>query len=342
MVARHRALHTSRRAFVQGAGLAGLGLVAACGRLPGQADAPKIARIGWLGNIRADANPDPNFEAFREGLRELGYAEGQNILIEVRWAEGRVERLPALAGELVRLQPDILVTTTTLPTQAAVQATTTIPIVFIAVGDPVGLGFVTSLARPGGHITGESDLFVGLAGKRLELLKETVPSISRVAALWNPPNPSSALEWSEVQDAARNLALEVRSVEAQSSEDLAGAFETISREHADALIILTAAFLSVIGTSQLPSLIARSRLPTMHYRRADVAAGGFMSYGPSFTSLYRRAAYYVDRILKGTKPAELPVEQPREFDFVINLKTAQALGLTIPHHVLLQATEVIQ
>jgi putative tryptophan/tyrosine transport system substrate-binding protein len=332
----------SRRHFVRGAGLTGLGLLTGCGRSPGQAEAPKVARIGWLGDIRADPNFDPNFEAFREGLRALGYVEGQNILVEARWADGHVARLPALAAELIQLQPDIVVTTTTLPTQAAVQATTTIPIVFIAVGDPVGLGFVSSLARPGGHITGQSDLFVGLAGKRLELLKETVPSISRVAVLWNAPNPASGLEWSEVQDAARKLGLELRSVEAQSREDLAGAFETIAREHADALIILTAAFLSVIGTPQLPTLIVGSRLPTMHYRRADVAAGGLMSYGPNFASLYRRAGYYVDRILKGAKPADLPVEQPREFEFIINLKTAQALGLSVPQHVLLQATEVIQ
>jgi len=331
----------TRREFVQGVGIAGLGLLAGCGQLPWQAQA-RVPRIGWLGNVRADANLDPNFEAFREGLRGLGYADGQNIVIEVRWSEGRVERLPALATELVRLQPDVLVTTTTLPTQAAMQATSTIPIVFCAVGDPAGLGMVASLARPGGNITGQSDLFVGLSGKRLELLKEAVPSAARVAVLWKPANPASVLEWGETQQAARALGLEPISAEADSGDDLPRAFETIAGAHPDALIILSAAYTSVISTPRLPEFIARSRLPTMHYRREDVAAGALMAYGPRLVSQYRRAAYYVDRILKGTPPAEIPVEQPREFDFVINLKTAQTLGLTIPPHVLLQATEVIQ
>jgi putative tryptophan/tyrosine transport system substrate-binding protein len=333
----------SRRRFMQGARLAGLGLLAGCGRLPFQSQGiAQVPRIGWLGNVRAGGNLDPNFEAFREGLRELGYVEGQNLAIEVRWAEGRVERLPELAAELVRLQPDVLVTPTTPQTQAALQATSTIPIVFIAVSDPVGLGMVASLARPGGHLTGQSDFFAGVSGKRLELLKETVPGAARVAVLWNPTNPASALEWSATQHAARTLGLEVLLVEVGSADNLIDAFKTIVREHADAVIILSAAFLSVLGAPKLPELVARSRLPTMHYRRADVAAGGLMSYGPSFASLYRRGAYYVDRILKGTKPSDLPVEQPREFELVINLQTAQTLGLTIPQHVLLQATEVIR
>jgi putative tryptophan/tyrosine transport system substrate-binding protein len=334
-------MRISRRQFVQGVGTTGLALVAGCGPLPWQAQA-RVPRIAWLGNVRADADLDPNLEAFREGLRELGYADGQNIVIEVRWSEGRTERLPALATELVQLHPDVLVTTTTLPTQAAMQTTSTIPIVFCAVGDPAGLGMVGSLARPGRNITGQSDLFVGLSGKRLELLKEAVPGAARVAVLWNPPNPASVLEWGEAQQAARALGLDPISVATDSGDDLPRAFETIAAARPDALVILSAAYTSVISTPRLPEFIARSRLPTMHYRHEDVAAGALMAYGPRLVSLYRRAAYYVDRILKGTPPAEIPVEQPREFDFVINLNTARALGLTIPEHVLLQATEVIQ
>jgi putative ABC transport system substrate-binding protein len=333
----------SRRQFVQGVGVASVALVG-CARLPFQAQQtpPSISRIGWLGNTRANTETDPNFDAFREGLRELGYIEGQNIVIETRWAEGRVEQLPALAMELARLQPDVLVTTTTQPTQAAMEVTSTIPIVFSAVGDPVGLGMVASLARPGGNVTGQSDLFVGLSGKRLQLLKETVPSAVRVAVLWNPPNPASALEWSEAQGAARSLGLDPISVEVGNDGDLAGAFELMARERPDALLILSAGYSSLLGTPRLPELILKSRLPTMHYDDRSVPSGVLMSYGPRLISLYRHAAYYVDRILKGAKPADLPVEQPREFEFVINLKTAQALGLTIPEQVLLQATEVLQ
>jgi putative ABC transport system substrate-binding protein len=281
------------------------------------------------------------FEAFQQGLRELGYVEGQNLAIEPRGAEGRYERLPDLAAELVRLQPDVLVSSATPATRAAQQATSTIPIVFIAVGDPVGLGIVASLDRPGGNVTGVSDLFVGLSGKRLELLKETVPGVSRVAALWNPSNPAIALEWSGTQEAGRMLGLEVQSVEAHSADDLAGAFETIARERADALIVLSDPLIS-LGNAQILDFAVRSRLPTMHSQRATVEAGGLMSYGPSLTGLSRRGAYYVDRILKGTKPANLPVEQPREFELVVNRRTAQALGLTIPADVWLQTTEVIE
>ena len=331
--------HWSRRQFVQGLGVASLALMAGCGRLPGQAQPPvKVLRIGWLGPSNG---PDLNFEAFRQGLREFGYVEGQNVVIEARWAEGHAERYPALAAELVGLQPDVIVTVSTPPTEAAKQATTTIPIVFTSSGDPVGLGLVASLARPGGNITGQSNLFVALGRKRLELLKETVPSVARVAGLWNPTNPANAPEWSATQEAARTLGVEALSVEVRTSGDLAGAWDTIADERADAVVLLGDPLFS-LNNPQFPDFIARTRLPTMTTARAAVEAGGLMCYGPSLTGMSRRAAYYVDKILKGASPAELPVEQPREFEFIINLKTAQALGLTIPEHVLLQATEVLQ
>jgi putative ABC transport system substrate-binding protein len=329
--------HLSRRHFVHGAGVAGLALLAACGRLPGQAEPSlKVARIAYLGNA-------PRLQTLREGLRELGYVEGQNLVIETRATTGvSPEQYPALVAELVRLQPDVLVATTTPVAQAAMRATSTIPIVFIAVSDPVGSGLVASLARPGGNLTGQSDMFAGLSGKRLQLLKETVPSTARVAALWNPANAGAALEWNEMQEAARALEVKVLSAPVGSGDDLVGAFESIARDRPDALIVLSDTLLAVSNTPQLPGLVAGSQLPTMYFSRDGVVAGMLMSYGPSFDSLYRRGAYYVDRILKGAKPADLPVEQPTKFDFVISLPAARALGLSIPQHVLLQATEVIQ
>jgi putative ABC transport system substrate-binding protein len=330
----------SRRQFVQGVGLGGLALLAGCGRLPWQADSPRVARIGYL-----DGGYDshPYFEAFRQGMRDSGYVEGQNLVIEGRWAEGQAERLPALAAELASSSVDVIVVAANTPAaQAAKAATSTIPIVMTGISDPVAAGLVASFAHPSGNVTGLSDLAVGLSAKRLELLKETVPGASRVLALGNSTNPASALDWSGTQEAARTLGMEVGAVEVRSREDLPGAFETVARERPDALIMLAEGFLGASSSPQLPGLIARSGLPTIHRSRLDAEAGALMSYGPSYAGLARRGAYYVDRILKGAKPADPPVEQPREFDFVINLKTAQALGLTIPQHVLLQATEVIQ
>jgi putative tryptophan/tyrosine transport system substrate-binding protein len=332
-------MRLSRRQLVQGVGAVGLGLLAGCGRLPGQPP-PKVARVGYIGFTDAS---HPYFQAFRQGLHELGYVEGHNIVIEGRWAEGQRERLPALAAELSRSSVDIIVVAASTPAAlAARNATSTIPIVMTGISDPIGVGLVTSLARPGGNVTGLSDLAVGLSGKRLELLKEIVPHASRVAALGNPTNAASAREWSETQEAARTLGVEMRSVDILSADDLPGAFETITRERADAVIMLADSLTGMSVSPQLPDLVARSRLPTIHRSRLDVEAGALMSYGPSYTGLARRGAYFVDRILNGAKPTDLPVEQPREFDVVINLRTAQALGLTIPQHVLLQATEVIQ
>jgi putative tryptophan/tyrosine transport system substrate-binding protein len=337
VAAEYHGLQISRRRFVQGAGLAGLGLLAACGRLPRQAEpAPKVVRLGYMGNpVRV--------HWLREGLRELGYVEGHNLVIDTRApASYGAGPYAAPMEELVRLRPDVLVAATTPQALAAQQATTTIPVVFIAVSDPVGVGLVASLARPGGNITGQSDFFAGLAGKRLELLKELVPSVTRVAALWNRRNPATALEWRSLQEGSRALGLDLLSADVQSRDELTSAFDRMTRDRADALIVLSDGLFALAETPQLSELVLHSRLPTMYYVRDGVAAGMLMSYGPSLDSLYWRAAYYVDRILKGASPADLPVEQPREFDFVINLRTAQALGLTIPPHVLLQATEVIQ
>jgi putative ABC transport system substrate-binding protein len=276
-------------------------------------------------------------------MSDLGYIEGQNLHIEVREAEGQPARLPALAAELTNSSVDVIVAGASTPAaQAAHQATRTIPIVMTGVGDPVAAGLVASLARPGGNVTGLSDLAVGLSGKRLELLKETVPGASRVAALGNPDNAASAADWRATQEAARTLGLDVWSVDVRSADDLPGAFETIARERPDGLLMLADPLLGVSTTTQLAHLVARSRLPTIHRSRLDADAGALMSYGPNYPALARRGAYYVDRILKGAKPADLPVEQPMTFDFVVNMKTAQALGITFPNEIMLQVTEVVQ
>jgi putative tryptophan/tyrosine transport system substrate-binding protein len=335
-----RGSRLSRRQFVVGTGMAGLGLPAGCGRLPWQArPPPRVARIGYLGP--GDTFP-PYFEGFRQGLREFGYVEGETLVLEVRWAEGRYEQFPALAAELVQLQPDVILSQSTPSTQALQQATSTIPIVMTGISDPVGLGVVASLARPGGNFTGTSDLHLGLSAKRLELLKETVPGASRVMALWNPLSSATAVDLRGMQDAGRVLGVDVLSLEVRSKDDLAGAFETVARERVDALIMTTDNLFSAGAPPEFMGLVAESRLPSMHFERSFVVAGGLMSYGPSRTALYRRAAYYVDRILKGVKPADLPIEQPMTFDFVVNMKTAQALGITFPNEILLQVTEVIQ
>jgi len=328
----------NRRRFVQGVGVTGLALLAGCGRLPGQAPA-RVYRLGYLTTDSPDP-PSSNLDAFRQGLRDLGYDEGQNLVVEYRHAEGQLERLPELAAELAQLQVDVIVTLAAPPTLAARQATETIPIVFTNVNDPVGLSLVASLARPGGNITGLSTLSGVTSGKRLELLKETVPGVSRVAAFWSAANPGQVLVFQEAQEAAQALGLQLQPLGARSPDDFDSLFDVAIGERADALVVLPAVRLRY--PSQLVDFAAKHGLPAMYSERAKVEAGGLMAFEPNYGALNRRAAYYVDRILKGTKPADLPVEQPREFDFVINLRTAQALGLTIPPHVLLQATEVIQ
>jgi len=298
--------------------------------------AQKAPRIGLLGT-----SVSPLWETFLQGLRALGYVEGQNLAIERRYSEGRDKRFPDLAAELIRLKVDVIVTSGTPATLAAKNATTTIPIVMAAVGDPVGVGLVGSLARPGGNITGLSLLNPELSGKRLELLKEVLPRTTRVGVLANPTNPWTALMLRETQVAARTLGMQLQIMEAQRPNDFEGTFEAATREHAGALIVLEDPFLFTYRV-RISGLAAKNGLPAMYGLREFVDAGGLMSYGPSAPDLFRRAATFVDKILKGAKPADLPVEQPTKFELVINLKTAKALGLTIPPSVLVRADEIIQ
>ena len=300
----------------------------------------KQPRIGFLSPLPSNApGASRNLEAFRQGLRELGYSEGPHLILEYR--EASPDRLAEYAAELVRLPVDVLVTWTTPAIQAAQQATTTIPIVMAASGDPIRTGFVASLARPGGNITGLTILSAELSAKRLELLTQLVPGLAWVAVLWNPANPAMVLEWHEAREAARRLGVQVQSLEIRGPDDLAGAFAAATQEQSQALYFTADALFSTHARQILDSA-ARIRLPTSFHRREFVEAGGLMTYGVNLPDLFRRAATYVDKILKGAKPADLPVEQPTTFEFVINLKTAHALGLTISPTLLFQATEVIR
>src|SRR5256712_4884023 len=304
--------------------------------------AGKVPRIGFLG-VTSPSDRPSHLDAFRQRLRELGWVEGQNIVIDYRYAEGRVDRLPDLAAELVRLKVDLIVASAgTQAATAAKNATETIPIVMIYVRDPVGTGLIASLARPGGNVTGVSG-YAGLeiVAKQLELLKETVPKIRRVAILSNPDNAYHQLAIREVNVAARSLGVQLQLLEARGPNEFDGAFAAMAKERVGALLVLSDAIFGSHRT-RLADLAARSRLPAAFGVRDDVEAGGLMSYGPSILDSYRQAATYVDRILRGAKPAELPVERPTKFELVINMKTAKALGLTIPQSVLLRADEVIQ
>jgi putative ABC transport system substrate-binding protein len=281
-------------------------------------------------------------EAFRQGLRDLGYVEGQNLIIEWRWAEGREERLPDLAAELVRLQVEVIVVGGVTAIRAVQHATSTIPIVMAANYDPVGEGFIASLARPGGNITGLSWLGAELPGKRLELLKETLPQSTRIAVLGNPANAAHDSWLHSLSAAARALGLHLHVVELHRADELDSAFAAITSAGADALIVLSDPALIDGLYGRIVDLAAKSRLPAMYDWRAYVDAGGLMSYGPSMPDMQRRAASYVDKILQGAKPADLPIEQPTTFNLVINLKVAKALGLAIPPTILFQADEVLQ
>jgi ABC-type uncharacterized transport system substrate-binding protein len=280
-------------------------------------------------------------EVFLEGMRALGYVEGQNLVIEYRGAAGQYERFPALAAELVRLPVDVLMTGNTQAALAAKQATSTIPIVMVNIGDAVRTGLVASLARPGGNITGMSIMNPEVVGKMLEILKEVVPTVSRVAILWNPAGPGHALQVRAAEVAAQALGVQVHRVEASSPEAFDGAFAAMTRAHAGALLVLGEPVFSQ-HRSWLAELAAINHLPAIYRIREHVEDGGLMSYGPSLPDMWRRAATYVDKILKGAKPADLPVEQPTKFELVINLKTAEALGLTIPPTLLFQADKVIR
>ncbi len=317
----------------------GLGLLAA--PLAAEAQQPaKVPRIGFLGGSPATGFPNNYLEAFRQGLRELGYVEGRNITIEYRWAEGKYDRLPALAAELVQLKVDVIFAFATPPSQAAKQATKTIPIVMLA-ADAVEQGLVASLARPGSNITGLSVQAPELGGKQLQLLKQVVPRASRVAILWNTANPYTALVVRETEAAARTLGVQLQSLPVRGPEEFEGAFEAATRGGAAALLTV-GDVLTIAHRTRIVALAAKSRLPAMYTFREFVDDGGLMAYGANLADLSRRAATYVDKILKGAKPGDLPVEQPTKFELVINLRTAKALGLTIPQSVLIRADEVIQ
>ena len=327
--------HIGRRKF-----LATLGGAAAAWPLATHAQQPgKVPTIGFLGGATPAAQGQWA-AAFVQRLRELGWIEGRTVAIEYRWAEGRSERAAEIAAEFARRKVDVIVTSGTAVVVAAMQATSVIPIVFAAAGDPVGTSLVASLARPGGNVTGLSNQVLDLAGKRLELLREVVPGLGRLAILANVDNPAVVLDMREVQTTARTLGLEVITLEIRRGEDIAAAFEALNGR-ADALYVPPEPLVNT-NRVRINTLALGARLPTMHGLREYVEAGGLMSYGANMPDLFRRAAEYVDKILRGAKPADLPVEQPTKFDLVINLTTAKALHLKIPESFLLRADEVIE
>jgi putative ABC transport system substrate-binding protein len=299
-----------------------------------------IARLGILSDETSFMGAK-SFEPFAQGLRDLGYGEGRNIAFEQRYAGQKYDLLPSLAAELVGLRPDVILAIGTPATRAAKSATQTIPIVFARIGDPVGMGLVPTLARPGGNLTGVSILTKETGAKRLELLIAAVPSAKRVGVLWNPSNPMDTSETEELKAAARILNLELLPAEVRSPDDFEPALRAIV-EHGAAAAVVVGSVIFLEHWQQLADLTAKTRLPAMFNRREFVEAGGLMSFGTNFPGMYRRAAAYVDKILKGAKPADLPVEQPTKFELVVNLKTAKALGLAIPQMILLRAEEVIE
>jgi putative tryptophan/tyrosine transport system substrate-binding protein len=295
-----------------------------------------VPKIGLLGTPPPG---DATYRALLRGLQELGYTEGKDVLLEYRW--GELRRFPEFASELVRLRVEVIATFGTPAAQAAKQATTTVPIVMALIGDPVRTGVVASLARPGGNVTGVSNLAPGMVTKRLELLKEAVPNASRVAFLWNPANQDQLAHFTEVQAGARSLGVTLQSVPVRSREELEHALPAMMQEHPSALLMTGDTVLQG-HIERILAFAAKSRLPTVHQLRDDAEAGGLMSYGTNRPALIRRAAVYIDKILRGTKPGDLPVEQPTKFELVINLKTAKALGLEVPPGLLARADEVIE
>jgi putative tryptophan/tyrosine transport system substrate-binding protein len=314
--------------------------VAAAGPPVDAQQTPKIPKIGLLA-VSSSTAAGHVVEAFKQALRDLGYVEGKTVVFEFRYGEARAERLPELARELVGLKMDVIVAGADQGTAALKGQTQTIPIVMGNSSDPVGTGFVASLARPGRNITGLSTMSPELSGKRLELLRDAVPGLSRVAFLWNPDVRGNVLDYKETAGAARSLRLELQSVQVSRTEDLDRAFSAVTNERAQALV-LPQNPVGFVNRGRIASFAQRNRLPTMSAQREYVDAGGLMSYGHSLTDMYRRAAIYVDKILKGAKPAELPVEQLTKFEMVINLKTAKALGLTIPQSLIRRADQVIE
>ena len=322
-----------RRAF-----LTGTGSVLLAAPLAAEAEqAGKVWRIGVL-----LASDSPNVEAFRQELRKLGYVEGRNILIEYRWHEGKYDRLPALAAELVNLKPDLILVAGPQPTLALKAATTTVPIVFAGAADPVGLGLVSSLAHPGGNLTGLAILVPEEFGaKQVQLLRVAVPAAARMSVLIRPENPMHRTYLPQTVAAAKKLSMRLQILEARTPTELDSAFAAATREHADVLLVLADNLFNAHRT-QIVALAAKSRLPTLYLWKEDVLAGGLMSYAPLLSDMFRRVPTYVDKILKGAKPADLPVEQPTKFELIINLKTAKALGLTIPPALLARADQVIE
>jgi len=326
------AIRNLRSAIILGALLLALSV-------PAEAQqAKKVPRVGFL--IAGHPPGEVPIKSLAQGLRQLGWIEDQTIAFEARFAEAKLERLPELAAELVRLNVDVIVVGSGAE-HAAKQASRSIPIVFVSVGDPVSEGLVASLARPGGNITGMTRISPQLGGKRLELLKEAFPKVRRVAIFWNPTNPSSAAELGEGEVAAGLLGLKLQSLALRALKDADGAFEAAAKERPDALVLTKDPLIDALHFRVLDFVIG-NKLPFMHTEETFVEAGGLMSYGPSSVDLYRRAAYFVDKILKGSKPADLPVQQPTKFEFVINLKTAKQIGLTIPPNVLVRADKVIR
>ena len=332
-----------RRQFLQGGlALAGLSLGVGCARLPTLASGSSRApRVGFL-VAGGGGEPALDLDPFRRGLAELNLVEGRDVALEVRYAEGRLDRLDRLARELVVLPVAVIVARGAAAIRAAKGATDTTPIVMTAGGgDPVGAGLVASLAHPGGNVTGLSNLQAELSAKRLELLRAVRPGLASVGFLWTPSLPDRTREFADTEAAARSFGIGLRALEVSRPDDLAGALEVVIQEHLDALIVQTNNLLSPLR-GQIAEFALGHRLPTATQNREYVVAGGLMYYGPDISDIFRRAATYVDKILKGASPANLPVEEPTTFDFVVNLQTAQALGLTIPQTVLAQATEIIQ
>jgi putative tryptophan/tyrosine transport system substrate-binding protein len=304
--------------------------------------AKKVPRIGFLASSGDPDTPGPWVEAFRQGLRDLGYTEGKNIVVEYRYIEGKLDRIPSLVAELVQLKVDVLILVALPAIRAAKQATKTIPIVMVATVDPVATGLVDSLAHPGGNITGLTRLTRDLSGKRLELLKEVVPRISRVGILWETDDPAAAIAYKEYDAAARALKIQPQSLEVRGpNPDFEEAFQAATKEHANALITVVSVLVSRY-LKQIAELAIKNRLLSMSEVSRYGEAGGLMSYSANDAESYRRAAVYVDKILKGAKPADLPVEQPTKFELVINLKTAKQIGVTIPPSVLYRADKVIK
>ena len=313
---------------------------AMCGTAAQAQEPGKVLRIGFLVASNSSANSD-RIAAFQNGLRELGYMEGKNIIVEYRQAEGKLERLPKLAAELVGRHVDVIVTAGPADTRAAKNATTTIPVVMTFDNDPVGNGFVASLARPGGNITGLSTLAPELSGKQLELLKEIVPKLSRAAVFGNSRNPGNRVAIREIELAGDALKVKLQKLDVVDPKDVKAAFRTASKERDEAVLVLGSPLINA-HRAQIVDLAARNRLPAIYYTAEMVEAGGLMAYGVNRNDLARRAAAYVDKILKGAKPADLPVEQPTKFELIINLKAAKQIGLTIPPAVLARADRVIR